>query len=214
MTIGSEDGRRTRHAHRKRELLDAATDYVFAHGLHKLSLRPLGAALGVSHRTLLHHFGTKEQLFSEVLREARMRERLLVAAQLQGTADMPPADVLRSAWRRSIEHLPFFRVYYEVQGLALQDPERYASFLDGVVTDWVSLIAALLQQQDGVTAERAETLATLVWAGIRGLQLDLLTTGDHARVNRALEELASTLDAALAADADGDSRAGVAQGRT
>jgi AcrR family transcriptional regulator len=200
MTQPSEDGRRTRHAHRKQELRDAATDYVFVHGLHKLSLRPLATALGVSHRTLLHHFGTKEQLLSEVLREARMRERLLVAAQLEGTGEMAPADVLRKGWRRSIEHLPFFRVYYEVQGLALQDPERYASFLDGVVTDWVSLIAALLEQQ-GITAERAESLATLVWGGIRGLQLDLLTTGDRERVDRGLEELAQALETALAADA-------------
>lgn len=192
------DGRRTRHAHRHQELLDAATDYVFEHGLRELSLRPLGAAIGVSHRTLLYHFGSKEQLFSEILREARTRERLLIAAQLRdGGEDVTFGELLRRVWARTLQHLPFFRAYYEVHGLALQDPERYRTFLEGVVADWVSLTADVLRGE-GLDDHRAEQLATLVWAAARGLQLDVLTTGDVDRVNRGVEELVAAVEAALA----------------
>ena|SRR5215213_1949401 len=189
------DGRRTRHAGVRRDLLDRATDHVFANGLRDLSLRSLGAAVGVSHRTLLYHFGSRAQLLSEILREARTRERLLVAAQLD--ADLDFVELLRRVWGRILEHLPFFHVYYEVHGLALQDPERYASFLDGVVADWVGLGTDLLMRE-GLDRDRAERLATFVWGAARGLQLDLLTTGDADRVDGAFRELVASVEWSLA----------------
>src|SRR5262249_32927762 len=59
---------------RKAETLARATDYVLAHGLSGLSLRPLAAALGTSTRMLLYDFGSKEELVADVLAEARRRE--------------------------------------------------------------------------------------------------------------------------------------------
>ena len=57
-----------KHDPERREALLAATAaYLEQHGLAGLSLRPLGAALGVSPRTLLYHFGSKEQLLAEAL---------------------------------------------------------------------------------------------------------------------------------------------------
>jgi AcrR family transcriptional regulator len=46
----------------KRQLLDAAIACVAANGIGDLSLRRLAAALGTSHRMLIFHFGSKEQL--------------------------------------------------------------------------------------------------------------------------------------------------------
>ncbi|HEX8744245.1 MAG TPA: TetR/AcrR family transcriptional regulator [Thermoleophilaceae bacterium] len=194
MAAERPDGRRTRHAGRRRELLDQATDFVFGRGIAAVSLRPLAAALGVSHRTLLYHFGTKERLFSEILREARTRERMLIAAQLDGEVGF--VELLRGTWDRITEHLPFFRVYYEVYGLALQDPDRYAGFLDGVVSDWTDLTADLLERE-GLDQARATSLATFVWATCRGLLLDLLTTGEGERVDAAFEELVVAVEAIM-----------------
>src|SRR5271154_7591678 len=73
------DGRRARHAHRRPELLAAATDYVFEHGLADLTMRPLAKELGITHRGLLHHFGSKEQLVAEILHELRGRDRGRIA---------------------------------------------------------------------------------------------------------------------------------------
>lgn len=50
-----------------------ATDYVLARGLAGLSLRPLAAALDTSPRMLLYDFGSKQELVSAVLAEARRR---------------------------------------------------------------------------------------------------------------------------------------------
>jgi hypothetical protein len=43
------------------------------------------------------------------------------------------------------------------------------------------------RRQDGWAPEDASALATLLLAQIRGLQLDLLVSGDRARVDRAFE---------------------------
>ncbi len=198
------DGRRSRHEPRKKDLLAAAVDYVFAHGLGGLSIRPLAAALGISHRTLLYHFGSKEELVVAVLKEVRERERLLFAVR---TADPDTASAVayvRSAWRRfsDPERAGFFRLWFEVYGMALQEPEVYGAFLEGVATDWLPLIEGVLVR-DGCPPERAPALATLILDGVRGLQLDLLAGGDPARVHDAFEWLIAGLRGALADAAPG-----------
>ncbi|MGH2600275.1 MAG: TetR/AcrR family transcriptional regulator, partial [Dehalococcoidia bacterium] len=52
---------------RKAELLDRVAAYLLDNGLDDLSLRPLAAALGVSPRTLLYYFGSKERMLVDAL---------------------------------------------------------------------------------------------------------------------------------------------------
>ncbi|MBY3846686.1 hypothetical protein HQN91_02725 [Rhodococcus fascians] len=67
-----------------------------------------------------------------------------------------------------------------------------ASFLTGddlsefMIGNWVELIADRLRA-DGWTEEQAIPRATLFLAQIRGLQLDLLLTNDHVRLDAAFE---------------------------
>ena len=194
-----DDGRR-RAGHRRGELLAAAAQYVFDHGLADLSLRPLAAALGISHKSLLRHFGTKEQLLVEVLAEARGRERLLLAdraAELAGASTT--IELLRTAWRRwtSDEHLPFLRLYFEVQALALQQPERYGAYLSATPEDWKALAQAMLVR-DGVPEQRAPALAGLTFATVRGLQLELLHAPDREPVDAAFDEFVAVLEVLVA----------------
>lgn len=53
----------------RERLLAAAVEHVAAHGVGDLSLRRLAAALGTSHRMLVYHFGSREGLLVEVVRE-------------------------------------------------------------------------------------------------------------------------------------------------
>ncbi|MET8824123.1 TetR/AcrR family transcriptional regulator, partial [Streptomyces rochei] len=64
-----------RREDRRAQLVEAAVDHVAAHGIADLSLRRLGAATGVSHRMLIHYFGTKEQLLVEIVRTSERRRR-------------------------------------------------------------------------------------------------------------------------------------------
>jgi AcrR family transcriptional regulator len=160
---------------RRAELLSAAVDYAVEHGLADLTLRPLAQALGVQPNTLVHHFGGKEALLSAILNGVRDRLRAM-RGQLRDAAD---SDSLRGVWRwtASREREPFFRFFFEAYGLALRHPERYRPFLERVVSDWVD--------------DRVPAASTLELAVLRGLLLDLLTTGDRERVEGALERYAS-----------------------
>ena len=61
---------------RREEILVAAHEVFGARGFHKASLGEIAERVGLTHQGILHHFGSKEQLFVEVLRH---RERLDVA---------------------------------------------------------------------------------------------------------------------------------------
>lgn len=196
----SMDGRTTRHAHRRPQLVLAAADWIVSNGLDELSLRSLAAGVGVSHATLLHHFGTKEQLLVEVLAEFRGRQRLMLAASASDSASPGLTALLWATWRRltSPEAEPFLRLVFELAGVGVRRPERVQGFLHGVVEDWTSSIRLLLERE-GMPPDAAARLATVVYAALRGLLLDVLTTGERDRVERGVRELADLLEARLAA---------------
>ncbi|AYF76183.1 TetR/AcrR family transcriptional regulator [Nocardia yunnanensis] len=184
------DGRTLRFQHRRPELLAAATEYVLDHGVQELSLRRAAEALGISHATLIRHFHTKDALISEVLEHIRADfEQRLLTEELR-TVDSP-AELLRAAW----EHLcrpreqRQFLVLFELVAVAARSPEHPRSRL---VTDWLTVIERELTRYRW-PIQTASRTATFILAQVRGLQLDLLTTGDRARVDAAFEMTVSTL---------------------
>src|SRR4051812_9901890 len=54
-------------------LLHDCLAYFLRHGVANLSLRPLAAAVGTSARMLLHYFGSKEALITEVMEQVQAR---------------------------------------------------------------------------------------------------------------------------------------------
>ena len=179
---------------RRRELLDAAVDYVIERGLAGLSLRPLAAALGTEASVLLHHFGSKEELLVHILNGVRDRlRRLRRQSSLQEGAGGLAAVW---EWASDARHDALFRLFFEAYGLALQRPDLYGTFLDHVVADWLEELAPELGPEH----------STLAIASLRGLLLDLLTTGDRHRVDAAAQLLSSALLAAPAARAPARSR--------
>src|SRR5690242_5730673 len=84
---------------RRAHLVDLAVDHVAAHGIGDLTLRRLGAAIGVSHRMLIHYFGSKEQLLVEIVRTSERRQRELLS-RLRLEPGLSPADIARLLWRQ------------------------------------------------------------------------------------------------------------------
>ena len=172
---------------RRAALLAAATEHVLEHGMGNLSLRPLARALATSPRMLLYHFGSKEQLVTEVLAAARMRQAELTAAWASGQPDQSPAQLLRRFWHWQIdEHRPFLRLFFEVYALALQDSERFPGLPRDAVESWLPLVADTLRAA-GVPQRQAPVAATAVIAAYRGLLLDVLATDDAKRTTAALD---------------------------
>jgi AcrR family transcriptional regulator len=170
---------------RRVELLDAAYAYALEHGLAGASLRPVAEAIGSSTGVLRFLFGSKDGLVEAVLARARQDELELLAR-------LPPDGDLRQVadevwtWLADPGHAPVLRLWTESYATSLVDPDGpWGAFARGTVDDWLGLLARA--QPSGVrrTADGAAQ-RTAVLAVLRGGLLDLLATGQRARVTRAV----------------------------
>ncbi|MFD7618688.1 TetR/AcrR family transcriptional regulator [Streptomyces sp. NPDC059802] len=173
---------------RRSQLVNAAVDHVAAHGFADLSLRGLGAAIGVSHRMLIHYFGSKEQLLVEIVRTSEQRQRDLLS-RFRLEPGLPPAEAARLLWRQLTD--PRLagqeRLFFEICGQALRGRPEFAPVLEGLVNDWLEPLMAA-EVAAGTDPAAARNRARLGIATVRGLLLDLLATGDRAGVDAAMEE--------------------------
>jgi AcrR family transcriptional regulator len=171
---------------RRQELLDAVVEEVAARGIGDRSLRDVAAAVGTSHRMLLHHFGSRGDLLLAVVSEVERR-------QLSMMRELPeePADAIAAMWDnlRRPELRPFERLFFECYARGVQGEQPFAQMLPGAVDTWLTDDAA--QAVD-------PPMMRLGLAVARGLLLDLVATDDRDGV-----------DAAVAAFVDLVRRAGV-----
>ncbi|HUP85018.1 MAG TPA: helix-turn-helix domain-containing protein [Acidimicrobiales bacterium] len=173
-------------AQAKSDLLAGATDFLAANGIVGFSVRGCAAAIGTSHRLLLHHFGSKEHLLAAAI--AELRRRWLDQA-LQDTREgiRTPEDVGDQFWASVAGSRERLALTLQIVGLALLDPDRYGDIVLQSTQQFIAGTAAMMAGR--VDPERAQAIATAVVAAIGGLQIDLLVSGDEARVRAAFEEL-------------------------
>jgi AcrR family transcriptional regulator len=169
-----------------------AVQYVLAHGMADLALRPLAKALKTNARMLVYHFGSREGLMRQIL--IGLRE--FGDAQIQswfhaGKKPRTLPQFLRWYWKRmsAPEIRPAIRLIFELYALALRNPQEYPGVLEGPLTYWRKLMPMA-----GIPAKLQAAEATLLLAATRGLLLDLAATGDRVRVGRAMEALAQFIE--------------------
>jgi AcrR family transcriptional regulator len=167
---------RTPDLERRRQLLDALIEDFAAKGIGGRSLRDIAAAVGTSHRMLLHHFGSREDLLIAVVEEVERRQMALVP-------DLPldPADGFAAMWadlrRRELRQLE--RLFFECYARAAQDEKPFTRMVPGAVDGWLREVEANAEvPYDGA-------MARLGLAVTRGLLLDLVATDDDAGVDAA-----------------------------
>ena len=182
----------------RQRLVARTIEYVAEHGVNNLTLRRLAAKLGTSHRMLIYHFGSKQGLLVEVVREVERRQRQALAElerELEQELDTgvdgvaAAAELTRRFWSRLADPAMarYERLFFELYGHALQHDPGAVGLLDGVIESWLTPLTELVRRL-GVPPDTAPARARLGLAVVRGLLLDLLTTGDRAGVDAALEE--------------------------
>ncbi|MEU1553747.1 TetR family transcriptional regulator [Streptomyces scabiei] len=173
---------------RQRELLEAAHEYVLAHGLADLSLRPLAEAIGSSTRVLMFLFGNKDGLVRALLERARTEELTLLAhlRRPDRPVGLSAAAGQVWSWLAAEEHRPLLRLWAEAYARSLVEPDGpWAGFARSTVEDWLDVLAACQARPDRESEEGA-VLRTLTLAVLRGALLDLLATDDERRVTAAV----------------------------
>jgi AcrR family transcriptional regulator len=161
---------------RRKELLDALIDAFASGGIGGRSLREIAQAVGTSHRMLLHHFGSREELLLTIVEEVERRQ----AATL---ADLPdePADAFAAMWAdlRRPDLRPFERLFFECYARGAQGEAPFTRLLPAVVEGWL----AQVDERTGGTVHPG--MVRLGVAVTRGLLLDLVATGDDEGVDAA-----------------------------
>lgn len=183
---------------RKRELLDAAYVWVLEHGWAGLSLRPLAEAIGSSAGVLLFLFGSKDGLIQALLARSRAEQVALLDGlrKREPVADLATVTAQIWGWLRAPEHRSLLRLWLEAYSRSVGSAGSVAGpwqgFAAQTVADWDSLLAAHQPARRRASSKGVAERA-LVLAVLRGALLDLLATGDDARVSRAVALHVATL---------------------
>lgn len=170
-------------------LLERAVSHVARHGFADASLRAIAPVIGTSHRMLVYHFGSADAFWSAVMAGLRRRERDALA-QAAALGRLP---ALTKTWAglAAPKNLPRMKLLFQMYGRAFSEPDRFESFLEHAVSDWLETSGVALQTQHGLAPAQARMHARLRLAVMRGLVLDLLTTGDRAGTTAALRFFAA-----------------------
>ena len=175
------------HGNLRQALVDQAVRTIHRGGVEALTLRDVGAGLGVSRTALYRHFADKTALLAAVATDG--------------------FRALRTALQESWDGAGHGQVGFEAQGLAyvrfaLAHPGHYRVMFGGFVAKAVSdpdltieasgafgvLLAALteLQQQKLVRQGNPEPIALFVWSAVHGVAM-LAIDGQLTRPGLSLD---------------------------
>lgn len=155
-----------------------------AAGIGDRSLREVAAAVGTSHRMLLHHFASRDELLLAIVEEVEQRQMTVLS-------DLPvePAGSFAAMWEMLCrpELRPLERLFFECYSRGVQGEEPFARMVPGAVDTWL----AEVDKAAGGTSDPA--LVRLGLGVTRGLLLDLVATDDDAGVTAAAQAFVELL---------------------
>lgn len=172
------------------EILQVALDVFSENGYDRTSVRQIARLTGLSQAGLLHHFSSKEELFTEVLRHRDLRNEQLY--------DANRGDPVTAAGLVAIVHhnsaepgLVRLFVAMSAESTAIGSParsfftDRYRKLRDDIASD-------VRRQQDAGTIAvdvDADVVASVLIAAADGLQIQWLLDPDEVDMGAQLTRL-------------------------
>ena len=168
-------------------MVDALIAAFAGGGIGDRSLREIAEAVGTSHRMLLHHFGSRDELLLTIVDEVERRQMSTISG-----ADVDPADAMAAMWAdvSRPELRPLERLFFECYARGAQGEKPFSRMVPGAIESWLTEVDAKTDS----TADRA--FVRLGLAVIRGLLLDLVATDDDEGVDAAAQAFVDLLRAA------------------
>ena len=160
------------HGNLRRALLDEALATIRTEGVEGLTLREIGARLGVSHAALYRHFADKRALLAAVATEGfrALRQRLVTAWEEGGRGDAALRAMGVAYVRFAVANPSHYRVMFGgfVDPRA-RDPELAAE-AQGAFQALVDALAAL-QRAAVFRGDGTVLMARYVWALVHGIAM-------------------------------------------
>jgi AcrR family transcriptional regulator len=160
---------------KREEILNTALDIVARVGYSRATVRELAQAVGLSQTGLLHYFGTKEQLFVEILRRRdEVDQEVLNGVATSGEAPLDLAKAVTTLQRRNAQVPGLVQLYSRFSSEAAEAGHpAHEFFRDRYLSVRSGGAAVIREQQEagalppGLDADR---LAVIVFALVDGLQ--------------------------------------------
>lgn len=160
------------------EILDAALPLIARHGYSSATLRELADTVGISQTGVLHHFGSREQLFTDILR----RRDETNTAEFTTPHGSPDLDTLQRSLARLLTHnatVPgLAELYAGLAGDATtashSGHEYFQTRYDTTREQMGGALRAIQGHGDLDTTLDPDVLASLLIAVMDGLQLQWL----------------------------------------
>lgn len=170
---------------RKAELLGAILDYLMDKTLAEVTFRSLAEGLGVSSYVLVYHFGSREQLITDIV--------VSIESRLDKMRNTDVRDIDRDAWRDFLleswqwtmaqrnRHLTRLEFEATAQDVVAAEPrgtsQQHFRLLHHKTRDWL--------QVQGIAEEFADTDARLFTATFYGLQFDFVVMNEPEAATNA-----------------------------
>ena len=160
------------HGNLRRALLDEALATIKAEGVDRLTLREIGARLGVSRTALYRHFADKRALLAGVATEGfRALRQQLVSAWEEGGRGREAFEAMGVVYVRFAVTNP---AHYRVMFGGFVDPQacdpELAAEAAGAFQALVDALSSL-QRDALVRGEDVVTMARFVWAVVHGVAM-------------------------------------------
>ena len=195
---------RYHHGDLRRALLEAAVRTIDAEGVERLTLRGVGATLGVSRTALYRHFADKSALLAEVAREGfrTLRLQLLEASRAQGGGRAGFEAMSQAYVRFAVSHPAHYRVMFggilgadahaANPGLAEEGAGAFGALVDALVS---------LQQAGLVRRDDPLQLALFIWSVVHGVSMLAIDgrLSRHGRVEDLVRFAADRIRTGIAA---------------
>lgn len=178
-------------ARRRQQLLDVALRVFAERGFHPTSMNDLAEAAGVTKPVLYQHFGSKRELYLELLDDVGNRLRVEIG-KATSEAGSPREQVERgfaAYFRYVAEHQAAFQVLF---GGGTRRDEEFASYALRVEQTIADYVAALIEIE-GLSEEERRLLAHGIVGlaeGTSRLWLREHTPGDPDQLAARVAELA------------------------
>jgi AcrR family transcriptional regulator len=158
------------HGNLRRALLDEALTTISTEGVEGVTLREIGARLGVSRTALYRHFADKRALLAAVATEGfrALREQLVAAWENGGRGDAAFREMGFAYVRFAVANPSHYRVMFG----GFVDPEwtdlELATEAEGAFQALVDALS-VLQRDAIVRNDDTVTMARYVWALVHGV---------------------------------------------
>lgn len=166
---GKKPAKPYHHGDLRRALLDEAVRTIQTEGVEHLTLRTVGARLGVSRSALYRHFADKQSLLATVAKEgfSKLRQALADAWEENGHGRVGFEAMHRAYVQFGVAHPSHYRVMF---GGFIESAAKDDHFISEARSAFQVLVDALVEQQNAGDIRRDDPvlMARFVWALVHG----------------------------------------------